>query len=135
MSKQNRSILFLHYCIFYLTIFRREKKIRRLTKSLTQLEIGFFTLKHFHIIDVKRASNNPLSVAWFPDLTHEENQGLGMLSNWLPVICVLMGELGQKSRFPAYKKMHFLPALQQTWLVPDFPRAVPMLDRLSLLPP
>lgn len=71
---------------------------------------------------------------WFPDLTHEENQGLGMLSNWLPVIPVLKTELGQKCRFPAHKKMHFLLVLQRAWIVPDFLGAAPVLDMLSSCP-
>lgn len=77
------------------------------------IEIWLFILKHFHIIDVKRSSNNPLRMSRFPYLTNEENQGLDTLCNWFPVICVLMTELGQKSRFLTYKKMHFSLVLQQ----------------------
>lgn len=118
---------FVFSCIFYLIIFKRKKKkqnIRRLNKNVTQLHTGLFILKHFHITDAKRSSNNPLRVGRFPYLTHEENQGLDTLSNWLPVICVLMIELGQKSRFLTDKKMHFPLGRQQTWIILNFLGAV-----------
>lgn len=71
----------------------------------------------------------------FPYLTDEENPGVDTLNNWLPVVCVLMTELGQESRFLIYKKMHFPFMLQQIWIISDYLGVVPILDTFSLLLP